>query len=85
MKLEVEGADGVEARIAVTDNGPGIEPEQLTRIFSPYARGETHGQAGNGLGLYIARQSADCSKPSSGRNPRSARAARSFLEIPRNK
>ena len=31
----------------------------LARLFAPFVRGETHGQAGVGLGLFIARQAAD--------------------------
>ena len=51
-------ADG-RARISVLDDGPGIEPGRLASLFAPFTRGETHGQAGNGLGLTIARQAAD--------------------------
>jgi signal transduction histidine kinase len=45
--------------IAVSDRGPGIAPERMEQLFAPFVRGETHGQAGVGLGLYIARQSAE--------------------------
>jgi signal transduction histidine kinase len=55
------GSDGPgkAARVSVIDHGPGISPEKLTQMFQPYSRGETHGQAGSGLGLSIARQAAD--------------------------
>jgi signal transduction histidine kinase len=46
-------------QICVRDQGPGIEPEKLNSLFAPFTRGETHGQAGSGLGLFIARQAAD--------------------------
>lgn len=45
--------------ISVSDNGPGIAPEEQERIFEKFYVG--HGQrsgAGLGLGLYIARQLA---------------------------
>ena len=45
--------------ITVSDQGPGMEPEQLERLFAPFVRGDTHGQAGVGLGLFIARQAAE--------------------------
>jgi signal transduction histidine kinase len=45
--------------IAVRDGGPGIAPERLEQLFAPFVRGDTHGEAGVGLGLYIARQSAE--------------------------
>src|SRR5207247_2040394 len=51
--------DGTACRLSVVDQGPGIEAEQLGRMFQPFARGQTHGQAGTGLGLSIARQAAD--------------------------
>jgi signal transduction histidine kinase len=51
---------GKEVRhvLAVSDEGPGIAPEHLARIFRDYQRGETHGQTGCGLGLAIASQAA---------------------------
>jgi signal transduction histidine kinase len=51
------GAAGAE--ITVSDQGPGMDPEQLERLFAPFVRGETHGQSGVGLGLFIARQAAE--------------------------
>jgi signal transduction histidine kinase len=50
---------GVTCRFAVRDQGPGIAPEKMSRLFVPFTRGETYGQQGMGLGLYIARQAAD--------------------------
>lgn len=47
------------ASIAVSDQGPGIEPPRLERLFAPFVRGDTHGQSGVGLGLFIARQAVD--------------------------
>lgn len=46
--------------ISVSDQGPGIPPEKMATLFSPYTRGDdTQGQPGVGLGLNIARQAAD--------------------------
>ena len=47
------GQDDGFARIAVLDNGPGVRPENLPRIFDPYF--STH-DTGTGLGLPIARR-----------------------------
>jgi signal transduction histidine kinase len=44
--------------IAVADEGPGIAPEALDRIFEEFTRGDTQGQRGVGLGLAIASQAA---------------------------
>lgn len=43
----------------VRDEGPGIAPDKLDDLFTAFARGETHGQPGVGLGLSIASQAAD--------------------------
>jgi signal transduction histidine kinase len=50
-------AGGTE--IIVADQGPGMDPRQLERLFAPFVRGDTHGQSGVGLGLFIARQAAE--------------------------
>jgi len=44
--------------LSVTDQGPGIAPQHRQRLFEAFARGETHGQPGVGLGLAIAAQAA---------------------------
>jgi PAS domain S-box-containing protein len=52
--------DGARAHLAVHDQGIGIGPEDVERIFQRYERAEaarTYG--GMGLGLYIARQIVD--------------------------
>jgi signal transduction histidine kinase len=49
-------------RLSVEDEGPGIASEKLATLFEPFMRGDTHGQAGVGLGLSIARQAADLLK-----------------------
>jgi signal transduction histidine kinase len=44
-----------EVRVAVSDTGPGIEPQQEERIFRPFWSGD---DGGTGLGLTIARELA---------------------------
>jgi signal transduction histidine kinase len=46
-------------RVAVTDNGVGIAPDDLSDIFDKYAQARsraTRSEKGTGLGLYITRQ-----------------------------
>jgi signal transduction histidine kinase len=48
-----------KVRVEVRDQGRGIAPEDLERIFQPYERGQRNGEPkGLGLGLYISRQLA---------------------------
>ncbi|MEQ8807607.1 MAG: HAMP domain-containing sensor histidine kinase, partial [Imperialibacter sp.] len=48
---------GSEVSIMVSDNGEGIKPEILKRIFEMFYRGTTSSK-GSGLGLYIASEAA---------------------------
>ena len=54
--------NGVSARIAVRDLGPGVPEELLDAIFEPFFRVEGHRSrvdGGTGLGLAIARRAVD--------------------------
>lgn len=44
---------GTEVWLKVADNGPGIEPERLAKIWSPF---HTSKQSGTGLGLAITKK-----------------------------
>jgi two-component system OmpR family sensor kinase len=53
---------GALIRIAVEDDGPGLDPEDLARVFEPFTRGRgSHPdeQVGVGLGLYLVRRIAE--------------------------
>lgn len=54
-----QSADKKAIRVAVVDNGRGIEPEVLKKLFQKFSRG-TAGKktntGGSGLGLYLAKQ-----------------------------
>lgn len=47
-------SDGEAIRLTVSDNGGGIEPQTITRIFEPYftTKGDT---GGTGIGLYMTK------------------------------
>jgi signal transduction histidine kinase len=50
---------GEMARLVVEDHGPGIDPDQLERIFDKFVRGRAGAVTGTGLGLYISRRIVD--------------------------
>lgn len=53
-------SDGIQVRLAVEDDGPGIAGDDLERVFERFqsgdgATGRVHGRGGAGLGLAISR------------------------------
>ena len=59
LSVTVEGG---EARIIVSDDGPGLTGEQIRTLIEPFARGEqsrNRATGGAGLGLSIAREIAE--------------------------
>ncbi|WP_436794176.1 PAS domain S-box protein [Actinospongicola halichondriae] len=54
-RIDVEiGRSGTAATVTVRDEGPGVAPAQVDRIFDRFVRGDVRGD-GLGLGLFIAR------------------------------
>lgn len=49
-------AEDISWTLSITDQGPGIAPENLTHLFDAFHRGETYGKPGVGLGLSIASE-----------------------------
>lgn len=50
-------ADNQLVWVTVEDNGPGIEPGQIGKLFEPFTRGDTaRGSEGTGLGLAIVKR-----------------------------
>ncbi len=53
-RIEIDcGIRDRTATVAVTDSGPGIKPEHLSRVFEPFFTTKPVGE-GTGLGLYVS-------------------------------
>ena len=66
--------------VTVTDNGPGVAPEIVERLFRPFAT--TKGRRGTGLGLYISRQLVREAEGDLELVPHSERGARFLVWVP---
>ena len=52
-------SSGAEARVTVSDNGPGIPPQERSRVFDRFYRRAGTASPGSGLGLSIVKAIAD--------------------------
>jgi signal transduction histidine kinase len=51
--------DGEQVAFRISDDGPGLEPDELDSVFEPGVRGRAaNGEPGAGLGLTLARRLA---------------------------
>jgi len=57
VAVRVSAPDDTRIRIAVSDTGPGLAPEQVARLFAPFERldATNDGIEGTGLGLTLCR------------------------------
>ena len=76
-------ADRDVLRIHVTDNGPGMAPDDLPHLFEPFYRGKTGTPAGHaGLGLAIARRIMQLQNGAIVARNRSSGGAEFILRLP---
>ena len=57
VKVHIK-TDAQQAVISISDNGRGIEPEHIEKVFKMFYRA-TDDNAGSGLGLYIVKETVD--------------------------
>jgi len=58
-RVVVRTAGGARPVLEVTDDGPGIPPDELARVFERFYRGDGSLASGSGLGLAIAKELAE--------------------------
>ncbi|MGH2722587.1 MAG: sensor histidine kinase [Actinomycetota bacterium] len=69
--------------VVVSDDGPGVPPELIPRMFEPFARGrDVEGIQGSGLGLAIVRRILEASGGEISYDRRSSSGARFLLRLP---
>ena len=82
IQLSARAIEGWLA-LSVTDQGPGMEAEELARIFDPFTRGHAgRGVPGLGLGLTIARQTVRAMGGELGAHSVPGRGSRFTAELP---
>jgi signal transduction histidine kinase len=75
---------GGRARIAVTDQGPGIQPEDQPRLFQRFFRapGVARRTDGLGLGLFLCRSIAEAHHGAAGVDSQPGAGATFWLDLP---
>jgi len=58
VRVELTATES-EICVSVRDRGPGLEPEQVSRVFDRFYRGQRRDVEGSGLGLAIAKRASE--------------------------
>jgi PAS domain S-box-containing protein len=69
-------------RFSISDQGPGIAPPDLARVFDPYWQADTARQHGTGLGLSIAKEIVEAHGGSIGVESELGRGTTFFFTVP---
>lgn len=82
--VRLSGTDG-RARLEVTDQGPGLTPEEIRKVFDPFSRIGKRGTAGEpstGLGLSIVKRLCEAMSGRAGCQSEPGRGSTFFFELP---
>jgi signal transduction histidine kinase len=81
IQVSLEQGENV-ARLIIEDHGPGIDPDQLERIFDKFVRGRAGAVTGTGLGLYISRRIVAAHEGRIWAESRPGESTRFIVELP---
>jgi two-component system sensor kinase FixL len=79
VELATRLGDGGDVEIAVSDNGPGVDPAIADRLFDPFT---TTKGSGTGLGLAISRTIVQSHRGTIGAQPNAPKGASFFVRLP---
>ncbi len=84
VTIASEEIDGSRLKIKVRDTGPGIKPESLPKLFTPFERlgAEQTGVEGTGLGLALSKRLLEMMGGSIGAENNPDRGATFWMELP---
>ena len=85
VMVSCTSSENEQIRIAVSDNGPGIPIEKLTRLFTPFDRlgAEQSGVEGTGLGLALCQRLLQAMRGVIGVNSSVGEGSSFWIELPR--
>ena len=84
VALSIERRDATTVRIAVVDDGPGIAPERVERLFQPFERlgAESGPVEGSGIGLALSRHLAEAMGGRMGVQTQAGLGATFWIDMP---
>lgn len=84
IRVRLRG-DGKQVRVDVEDTGPGVQPDEIARIFEPFQQGAAarrESTAGLGLGLAVARRYVEMHQGQLDVEPLPVRGSRFTFTLP---
>lgn len=83
-RITWDDTDAGRVRIAVTDNGPGIPPEKVSRLFTAFDRLGTESTVeGTGLGLALSKRLVEAMSGAIGFETTASTGSTFWVELPR--